>query len=75
MVALVLKPGSELATWVTTLICFLVVLLSSRSPTVVESGWSRVLSSNLTQGVPGQALNFTGLGRIWQGLHQYGRFG
>ena len=73
--ALVLKPRSGLATWVIALICFLVVFLSSRSPTVVGNRWSRILSSNLTQGVSGQALNFANLRSVCHGLHQYSCLG
>ena len=65
MMALVLKPGSELATRVTALICFLVVLLFSRSSTVVGNRWSQILSSNLTQGVSSQTLNFLDLRSVW----------
>ena len=63
--ALVLKPRPGLATRVIALICLLVVLLSSRSPTVVGNRWSRILSSNLMQGVSSQALNFTDLRSVW----------
>ena len=62
VMALILIPRPGLATRVIVLICFLVVFLSSRSPTVVGNRWSRVLSSNLMQGVSGQALNFADLG-------------
>ena len=72
MMDLILKPRLGLATWVITLICFLVVLLSSGSPTVVGNRWSLVLSSNLMQVISGQALNFTDLRSGWQDLHQYG---
>jgi hypothetical protein len=46
-----------------------VVLLFSRSSTVVGNKQSRILSSNLTQGVSGQAFNFTVLRSVWEGLH------
>ena len=57
VMALVLKPRPGLATRVIALICFLVVLLSSRGPTVVGGRWSWVLPTNLMQGISGQALN------------------
>ena len=71
MTALILVPRPVLAARVVVLICFLMALLFSRGPAVVGNRWNRVLSPNLTQGISGQALNFTNLGRVWQGLHQY----
>ena len=68
MIALILVPRPSLAAWVVALICFLMALLFSRGPAVVGNRWSRVLSPNLTQGISGQALNFTNLGSVWQGL-------
>ena len=61
MIALILVPRPGLATRVVALICFLVALLSSRGPAIMGNRWSRVLSPNLTQGISGQALNFTNL--------------
>ena len=61
MIALILVPRPGLATWVVALICFLMAFLFSRGPAVVGNRWSRVLSPNLTQGISGQALNFTNL--------------
>jgi hypothetical protein len=60
---------------VIALTCFLVVLLSGRSPTVAGNRWSQFLPSNLMQGVPGHALNFVNLRSVWQDLHQYGCLG
>ena len=68
MTALILVPRPGLAMRVVALICFLMALLFSRGPAVVGNRWSRVLSPNLTQGISGQALNFTNLGSVWQGL-------
>ena len=68
MIALILIPRPGLTTRLVALICFLVALLFSRGPTVVGNRWGRVLSPNLTQGISGQALNFTNLGSVWQGL-------
>ena len=48
MIALVLASRPGLATWVVALICFLVALLSSRSPAVVRNRWSWVLPPDLT---------------------------
>ena len=62
VMALILIPRPGLATRLVALICFLLALLFSRSPAVVGNRWSRVLSSNLIQGVSGQALNFADLG-------------
>ena len=67
--ALILKPRPGLATWVVALICFLVSLLFSGSPAIVGNRWSRVLSPDLSQGIPGQALDFANLRSVWQGLH------
>jgi len=67
--ALILKPRPGLATWVVALVCFLVVVLSGRSPTVVGNRWSRILFSILMQGISGQALDFMNLRSVWQGLH------
>ena len=69
---LVMESRPGLAMRVVVSVCFLVVLLFSRSLTVVRDGRSWILSSNLTRGVSGQALNFTVLRGVWQGLHQYG---
>ena len=69
MIALILVPRPGLAMWVVALICFLVALLFSRSPAIVGNRWSRVLSSDLSQGIPGQTLNFVYLGSVWQDLH------
>ena len=65
MIALILVPRPGLAMWVVALICFLVALLFSRSPAVVGNRWSQVLSPDLTQGISGQALNFTVLRSVW----------
>ena len=75
MVTFILIPRPGLATRVVALICFLVALLFSRSPAVVGNRWSRVLSPYLTQGISGQALNFTNLRSVWQGLHQHSCLG
>ena len=75
MIALILEPWLRLATRVVTLIRFLMALLFSRSPAVAGNRWSRVLSSDLSQGIPGQALNFANLRSVWQGLHQYSCLG
>ena len=75
MVALILIPRPGLATWLVALIRFLVALLFSRGPAVVGNRWSRVLSPNLTQGISGQALNFTNLRSVRQDLHQYSCLG
>ena len=71
MTALILVPRPGLAMRVVALVCFLMALLFSRGPAVVGNRWNRVLSPNLTQSISGQALNFTNLGSVWQGLHQY----
>ena len=71
MIALIVVPWPGLAMRVVALICFLVALLFSRSPAVVGNRWSRVLSPNLSQGITSQALNFTNLRSVRQGLHQY----
>src|SRR6185312_7604762 len=75
MVALVLIPRPWLATRLVALIRFLVALLFSRGPAVVGNRWSRVLPPNLSQGISGQALNFTNLRSVRQGLHQYSCLG
>ena len=64
MMAFILITGTGLAAGVIVLICFVVVSLSSRSATVVGSRWNYVLSTNLMQGILGQALNFADLGGI-----------
>ena len=75
MTALILVPRPGLATRVVALVCFLMALLFSRGPAVVGNRWSRVLPPNLSQGISGQALNFTNLRSVWQGLHQYSCLG
>ena len=75
MIALILVPRPGLATRVVALICFPVVLLFSRGSAVVGNRWSRVLPPNLSQGISGQALNFTNLRSVRQGLHQYSYLG
>ena len=65
MTALILVPRPGLATRVVALVCFLMSLLFSRGPAVVGNRWNWVLSPNLTQGISGQALNFTNLGSVW----------
>ena len=57
--AFILKPRPGLAMRVVVSVWLLVLLLFSRSSTVVGNRRSWILSSNLMQGVSGQALNFT----------------
>ena len=69
--ALILVPRPGLTMRVVALVCFLMSLLLSSGPAIVGNRWSRVLSPNMTQDISGQALNFSNLGSVRQGLHQY----
>jgi len=69
VMTLVLESRLVLTARVVVFIRFLVVMLSCWSTTVMGSGWSWILPTNLMQGISGQALDLANFRGVRQALH------